>query len=115
MKCLGNMERLHLPNDLVMQLFKLYEQKGQSYYYKALFSRDDEVMARTTLELDTQALAYYLKLNLTPARIKLLSDPKAVELISQSITTDVILINVILIALAIYALVKLFRYVFDDE
>jgi len=70
------MERLHLPNDLVMQLFRLYEQKGQSYYYKALFSRDDEVMARTTLELDTQALAYYLKLNLTPARIKLLSDPK---------------------------------------
>lgn len=46
---------------------------------------------------------------------KLLSDPKAVELISQSITTDVILINVILIALAIYALVKLFRYVFDDD
>ncbi|MDX9807108.1 MAG: hypothetical protein RBS87_00935 [Acholeplasma sp.] len=76
MKCLSNMERLHLPNDLVMQLFRLYEQKGQSYYYKALFSRDDEVMARTTLELDTQALAYYLKLNLTPARIKLLSDPK---------------------------------------
>ncbi len=70
------MERLHLPNDLVMQLFKLYEQKGQSYYYKALFSRDDEVMARATLEMDTQALAYYLKLNLTPARIKLLSDPK---------------------------------------
>lgn len=76
MKCLGNMERLHIPNDLVMQLFKLYELKGQSYYYKALFTRDDEVMARTTLELDTQALAYYLKLNLTPARIKLLSDPK---------------------------------------
>ena len=46
---------------------------------------------------------------------KLLSDPKAVELISQSITTDVILINVILKALAIYALVKLFGYVFDDE
>ena len=46
---------------------------------------------------------------------KLLSEEKAVELISQSITTDVILINVILIALAIYALVKLFRYVFDDE
>lgn len=46
---------------------------------------------------------------------KLLSDPKAVELISQSITIDVILINVIKIALAIYALVRLFRYVFDDE
>lgn len=76
MKCLGNMERLHVPNDLMMQLFRLYELKGQSYYYKALFSRDDEVMARTTLELDTQALAYLLKLNLTPARIKLLSDPK---------------------------------------
>ena len=46
---------------------------------------------------------------------KLLSDPKAVELISQSITIDVILINVILIALTIYVLVKLFRYIFYDE
>jgi len=46
---------------------------------------------------------------------KLLSDPKAVELISKCITADVILINVILIALAMYALVRLFRYVFDDD
>ncbi len=90
MKCLGNMERLHLPNDLVMQLFKLYEQKGQSYYYKALFSRDDEVMARTTLELDTQALAYFLKLNLTPARIKLLSDPRK-EFVAKN--KDEVLVN----------------------
>lgn len=84
------MERLHLPNDLVMQLFKLYEQKGQSYYYKALFSRDDEVMARTTLELDTQALAYFLKLNLTPARIKLLSDPRK-EFVAKN--KDEVLVN----------------------
>jgi hypothetical protein len=46
---------------------------------------------------------------------KLLSDPKVVELISKTITADVILINVILIFFALYALVWFFRYVFDDE
>lgn len=70
------MDRIHLPNDLVIQLFKLYESSGQSYYYKQLFTRDDDVMARNTLETDVNAIAYYLDLNLTPARIKLLKDLK---------------------------------------
>lgn len=65
-----------MPSDLVIQLFKLYESKGQSFYYKQLFQRDDEVMARNTLEADINALAYFLDLKLTPARIKLLSDAK---------------------------------------
>jgi len=76
LKCLTNMERIHMPSDLVIQLFKLYESKGQSFYYKQLFQRDDEVMARNTLETDINSIAYYLDLNLTSARIKLLSDAK---------------------------------------
>lgn len=77
MKCLESMERRAIiPTDLVLQLFKLYESKGQSFYYKDLFSRDDEVMSRATLEQDTQAIANYLDLKLTQPRIKLLSDPR---------------------------------------
>lgn len=77
MKCLESIERRReVPFDLVLQLFKLYESKGQAFYYKDLFTRDDEAMSRNTLELDTQALAYLLELKLTPPRIKLLSDPK---------------------------------------
>ncbi len=77
MKCLESLERrAQIPNDLMLKLFKLYESKGQSFYYKDLFSRDDEVMSRNTLEQDTQALAQYLDLKLTLPRIKLLSDPK---------------------------------------
>ena len=77
MKCLESMERRAIiPIDLVLQLFKLYESKGQSFYYKDLFSRDDEVMSRNTVEQDTEALAYYLELKLTPPRIKLLSDTR---------------------------------------
>jgi len=77
LKCLDTLERrAQIPNDLMLKLFKLYESKGQSFYYKDLFSRDDEVMSRNTLEQDTQALAHYLDLKLTQPRIKLLSDPK---------------------------------------
>jgi hypothetical protein len=36
-------------------------------------------------------------------------------LIRKTITADVVLINVILIFFALYALVWFFRYVFDDE
>jgi hypothetical protein len=46
---------------------------------------------------------------------KLLSNPKVVEIIIKTITTDAVLINVILMFLAFYALVWFFRYVFDDE
>ena len=42
---------------------------------------------------------------------KLLNDPKVIELIKQSSTIDMLLINIILIALTIYVLVKLFRYI----
>ena len=46
---------------------------------------------------------------------KLLNDPKVIELIKESSIIDMLLINIILIALTIYVLVKLFRYIFYDE
>ena len=46
---------------------------------------------------------------------KLLNDPKVIELIKQYSAIDILLINIILIALAIYVVVKLFRYILDDD
>src|SRR5690554_3567646 len=76
MKCLTNMDRIQIPNTLMMKLFKLYENKGRAFYYKEFFERDDEIMARQTIEDDTIALGEFLNLNITKTRLKLLADFK---------------------------------------
>lgn len=76
MKCLTNMDRIQISNTLMMKLFKLYENKGRATYYKEFFERDDEVMAKHTIEDDTIALGEFFELNITPTRLKLLADFK---------------------------------------
>jgi Fic family protein len=67
------MDRIQITNTLMMQLFELYENKGRSFYYKELFERDDQIMARQTLEEDIHAIGQYLELKITANRLKLLS------------------------------------------
>ncbi|MFA6678754.1 MAG: hypothetical protein WCS22_04375 [Acholeplasmataceae bacterium] len=76
MKCLTNMDRIQITNTLMMKLFKLYENKGRASYYKEFFERDDEVMAKQTIEDDTIALGEIFELNITPTRLRLLADFK---------------------------------------
>lgn len=70
------MERIQIVNSLMMQLFKLYEDKGKAYYYKQLFSKDDQTFVKNTLEEDTESIAKFLGLDITAARIKLLANQK---------------------------------------
>ena len=60
----------------MMQLFKLYEDKGKAYYYRELFERDDATFVKNTLEEDTENIAKFLNLDITPARIKLLANQR---------------------------------------
>jgi len=60
----------------MIKLFHLYEEKGRAYNYKELFSKDEHILANQVLETNVQQLAFYLKLDLTDARIKLLSNLK---------------------------------------
>ena len=60
----------------MMQLFKLYEDKGKAYYYKQLFSKYDQTFVKNTLEEDTESIAKFLGLDITAARIKLLANQK---------------------------------------
>ncbi len=76
MKCLSNMERIQITNTLMMQLFRLYENKGRAHYYREFFERDDETMAKQTLEDDVKAMGELLGLNVTDNRLKLLSSTK---------------------------------------
>lgn len=76
MKCLSNMDRIQITNTLMMQLFRLYENKGRAHYYREFFERDDETMAKQTLEDDVKAMGEFLDLNITDNRLKLLSCTK---------------------------------------
>lgn len=76
MNCLTNMDRIQMNNSLMIQLLNLYENKGRSYYYKEVFERDDEVMARQTLEEDVISFSKFLDLDVTNPRMQLLANPK---------------------------------------
>ena len=76
MNCLNNMDRIQIVNQLMMQLFDLYEQKGKAFYYKDVFQSDDITMVRQTLESDVMGIGEFLELDITPTRLRLLADQK---------------------------------------
>ncbi|MBN2300594.1 MAG: hypothetical protein JXC31_05355, partial [Acholeplasmataceae bacterium] len=71
MKALANMERIQISNEVMLLLLSLYESKGKSFYYDDLFSRDLAMFEKKTMENNLIALAHYLELKMTDARIKL--------------------------------------------
>ncbi len=71
MKALANMERIQISNEVMLLLLSLYESKGKSFYYDDLFSRDLSMFEKKTMENNLIALAHYLDLKMTDARIKL--------------------------------------------
>ena len=76
MKCLEHMDRIQIQNQLMMQLFNLYEQKGKAFYYKDVFASDDLIIVRQTLENDLIAIGTFLELDITQPRLKLLADQR---------------------------------------
>lgn len=71
MKALANMERIQISNEVMLLLLSLYEYKGKSFYYDDLFSRDLSMFEKKTMEHNLIALAHYLDLKMTDARIRL--------------------------------------------
>lgn len=71
MKALANMERIQISNEVVLLLLPLYESKGKSFFYDDLFNRDLAAFEKKTMENNLIALAHYLDLKMTDARIKL--------------------------------------------
>ncbi len=76
MKCLENINRIQISNNLMMQLFNLYYQKGKAYYYKDIFSSDEVKVIKQTLEQDLIAIGEILELNITKPRLKLLASQR---------------------------------------
>ncbi|MGI6359892.1 MAG: hypothetical protein ACOX02_02460 [Acholeplasmatales bacterium] len=76
MKCLDNINRVQISNNLTMQLFNLYYQKGKAYYYKDIFSSDEVKVVKQTLEQDVIAIGEILELKITKPRLKLLASQR---------------------------------------
>jgi hypothetical protein len=73
MKALKNMDRIQVTNEVMLLLLSLYESKGKSFYYDDLFNRDIYAFEKKTMENNLIALALFLDLDITQARIKLFS------------------------------------------
>lgn len=71
MKALQNIERVQINAEMMLRLLTLYEFKGKSFYYDDLFSRDHVAFSKKAEEKDIIAIAKYLDLKMTDAKIKL--------------------------------------------
>ncbi|NMA04899.1 MAG: hypothetical protein GX931_00840 [Acholeplasmataceae bacterium] len=76
MKCLENINRIQIGNNLMIQLFNLYYQKGKAHYYKDIFASDESKIIKQTLEHDIIAIGEFLELNITKPRLKLLASQR---------------------------------------
>ncbi|MEF3692999.1 MAG: hypothetical protein V3569_02345 [Acholeplasmataceae bacterium] len=78
MKATENMERIQISSEVMMLLLSLYESKGKTFYYDDLFGRDFQAFERKTKEQNVMAIARYLELKMTDARIKLFAKKQMV-------------------------------------
>lgn len=72
MSCIVHMDRVILPNDIVVQIAKMYKYIGKNESYKEIIQTDMERIIMQTIERDTFFLAQILKLELTDARMRLI-------------------------------------------
>lgn len=72
MSCIVHMDRVILPNDIVVQIAKIYKYIGKNESYKEIIQTDMERIIMQTIERDTFFLSQILKLELTDARMRLI-------------------------------------------
>ena len=53
MSCINNIERLIIPNDVIIQLTKIYKYIGMNKYFSEVFAQDIDVVISQTVERDT--------------------------------------------------------------
>lgn len=72
MSCVNNIERLIIPNDIIVQLTKIYKYIGMNNYFQKVFESDIDIVIEQTVERDAFFLAQILNLQLTDARMRLI-------------------------------------------
>lgn len=72
MKCLSNISRLSVSNDLVLDLTKLYQHKGKDFFYEDVMKSEMDYIVKQTIERETFFLGRKLNLDISEQRIKLI-------------------------------------------
>lgn len=70
MKCLMNINRTQIPNDIMMTYIKLYKSIGNNPYHHRTLESDNAVMVRQTVTNDVVSIAKILNLQVSEGRIK---------------------------------------------
>ncbi len=78
MHCLENMSRIQIPAEQILDLIKLYKFNGKEFYYKNVFKPDLNQISKEVIEKETFYLAKIANVNLTEARLKILTKNNAV-------------------------------------
>lgn len=83
MSCINNIDRLIIPNDIIVQLTKVYRYIGMNKEFANVFASDLDVVISQTVERDTFFLSQILELKLTDTRMRLIitkdSNPRTKE------------------------------------
>lgn len=70
MKCLSNIERTRIPNDIISSYLKLYKSIGSNHYNHKTLESDNQVMVRQTVASDVHYFAQLFNLRVSDGRIK---------------------------------------------
>ena len=68
-----NIKTTPLAPQLIMQLTKLYENKGRELYYLSLIKNDSKVIKHNVIEADSEYSGHLLNINLSAQKYKLLT------------------------------------------
>lgn len=72
MKSLSNMTRLNVPNDLLMDLIKLYQYRGKDFFYEDVMRSNMDYIIKQTVEREAYFLSKRLHLEITDNRTRLI-------------------------------------------
>ncbi len=72
MYSLGNLSRLTLNNETVIELMKLYQFKGKDFFYEDVMKHDIDHVTKDVIEREAFYFSKYLNLNLTESRTRLI-------------------------------------------
>lgn len=70
MKCLNNIYRTQIPNDIITNYIKLYKSIGNNHYNHKTLESDNQVMVRQTVASDVHFFAQLFGLKVSDGRIK---------------------------------------------
>ena len=85
MKALSIIDKVVLSQDQILDLLKIYEEKGRDFYYARLFEKDEAAFNQNALQEDNYYLGQLFNIDFTDAKLKLWSKKNYAPKIKEDI------------------------------